>query len=154
MHSCKVAKCQSAKVTKCQSYEVQVWQIESAKLAICHSWNVPNIRQNCLSLSLSCLCHDRHGDTHAALNLHLLPPIQRCAHIFEQPPPCDLCMCSCKQDCYHGRHLKPPTHLQIYCLLENCRVELGSVWLFGLRGDMMVPLKESNSVHFIWSPEL
>ena len=137
--SCKVSKFQSAKVSKCQRAKVTYCQrqkdaqlknykdaslkscnvkkckngkLKVPKFGICHCCKVLKVCQNCLSLSLSCLYQDRHGDTHAALNLHLLPPIQRCAHIFEQPPPCDLCMCSCKQDCYQGRHLKPPTHLQ------------------------------------------
>ena len=143
IQSWKYAYLQNFKVSKLQSANMANWKCQTCNLSqfqIC---------QNCLSLSLSCLYQDRHGDTHAALNLHLLPPIQRCAHIFEQTPPCDLCMCSCKQDCYRGRHLKPPTHLQIYCLLENCRVELGSVWLYGLRGGMMVPLRASDSGHLI-----
>ena len=103
-----------------------------------------NVWQNSLSLSLSCLYQGRHGDTHVALNSHLLPPIQRCAHKSSSHS-FDLYICACKQGCYHGRHLKPPTHLHIYCLLDICRVELGSVWLYGLRGDMMVPQRGSNS---------
>ena len=43
-----------------------------------------------------------------------------------------------------GRYLKPPTHLQFYYLFEICKVELSSVWLYDLRGGMIVPNRESN----------
>ena len=111
------------------------------------------IATKCLSLSLLCLYQD-NGDTQ-------VPGDHTPSHLFIdvaipykgnhlQP----LCLCSCKQHCYPSRHLEPPTHLEIYCLFQIFRVELHSVWLYGLRGGMTVGMMwaKDNTIYWIKVP--
>ena len=82
-----------------------------------------------LSLLLSCL----YQPDRATVQVQLFGTVTQ-QRSLETPQQRVFSYCGCQS----SRHHKPPTHLQSYCLFWVCRVEQGSVWLYGLWGDMMV----------------